>query len=94
MKLVPNVLETVPLITVEQARLKAKQYRESRSIYTDLAWQINQQAIAGGHVVNFSCLREAPGLDEAISKLQAAGFDAVSTRDSNYNHLLCVKITW
>ncbi len=94
MKLVPKLLETVPLITAEQARDKAKQYRDARDIYTDIAYQINQQALSGGHVVNFHCLREAPGLDEAVSKLQTGGFSVASTRDSNYSHLICVKVTW
>lgn len=94
MKLVPRPLETVPLITAEQARTKVKGYRDARDIYTDIAFQVNQQALIGGHVVSFWCLREAPGLDAATTKLQAGGFDVVSTRDSNYNHLVCVKVSW
>ncbi len=91
---VPNFLQQVPLLTAEQARAKAKEYRDSRSIYTDLAWQINHQALTGGHIVSFQCLREADGLSEAIEKLNAGGFTVTSTRESNYNDLVCVRVMW
>ncbi len=88
------MLQQVPLLTADQARAKAKEYRDSRSIYTDLAWQINQQALTGGHVVRFFCLREAPGLAEATLKLEEDGFIVCQTRDSNYTNLIRLEVKW